>query len=250
MTSASFSPDGMRVVTGGDARTGIYGTAKVWDTKTGAEVLILKVNKVQTRLPSHTIYSVSFSPDGSQVVTGNGDGTAKVWDAKSGAEVFTLKGHIVQVISASFSPDGERILTGSLDGTAKVWDAKSRAAIVTLKVDNAAADMFSRLMDAKSASRLMDAKSAAILTPKGFRSLPHFGNVQPGRCSRSVTASLDGTAKVWDAKSGAHGPHAQGNTGAGLVGVVQPGPPADRDHERRTRWRRSGIPRVVLGPHT
>src|SRR5262249_39370461 len=36
VTSASFSPDGSRVVTGGDS------TAKVWDAKTGAELLTLK----------------------------------------------------------------------------------------------------------------------------------------------------------------------------------------------------------------
>ena len=61
-------------------------TAKVWDAKSGAEVLTLK---------GHTgpVTSASFSPDGSRVVTGSDDKTAKVWDAKSGAEVLTLKGH-------------------------------------------------------------------------------------------------------------------------------------------------------------
>ena len=37
VTSASFSPDGSRVVTGSRDRT-----AKVWDAKSGAEVLTLK----------------------------------------------------------------------------------------------------------------------------------------------------------------------------------------------------------------
>ena len=92
--SASFSPDGSRIVTGSCDRT-----AKVWDAKSGAEVLTLK---------GHTdwVNSASFSPDGSRIVTGSQDKTAKVWDAKSGAEVLTLKGHTSLVRSASFSPDG------------------------------------------------------------------------------------------------------------------------------------------------
>ena len=92
-------------------------TAKVWDAKSGAEVLTLKGHTEQ-------VSSASFSPDGSRIVTGSRDKTAKVWDAKSGAEVLTLKGHTGPVHSASFSPDGSRIVTGSDDGTAKVWDAR------------------------------------------------------------------------------------------------------------------------------
>ena len=123
-------------------------TAKVWDAKSGAEVLTLKGHTgwrqfgvVQPgrladrhrelrqdgeglgredwcRGPhpqgAHRCRpSASFSPDGSRIVTGSGDKTAKVWDAKSGAEVLTLKGHTGGVTSASFSPDGSRIVTGS-----------------------------------------------------------------------------------------------------------------------------------------
>ena len=57
--SASFSPDGSRIVTGSDDRT-----AKVWDARTGAELLTLK---------GHTdaVSSASFSPDGSRIVTGS-----------------------------------------------------------------------------------------------------------------------------------------------------------------------------------
>ena len=99
VNSASFSPDGSRIVTGSQDRT-----AKVWDAKSGAEVLTLK---------GHTgeVASASFSPDGSRHRHREWDKTAKVWDAKSGAEVLTLKGHTGQVYSASFSPDGSRIVT-------------------------------------------------------------------------------------------------------------------------------------------
>jgi WD40 repeat protein len=57
-------------VTGSNDRT-----AKVWDAKTGAEVLTLKGR-------TGYVLSASFSPDGSRVVTGSNDSTAKVWDAR------------------------------------------------------------------------------------------------------------------------------------------------------------------------
>ena len=75
---------------------------------------------------ANPVFSASFSPDGSRVVTAGGynDQTAKVWDAKTGADVLTLKGHTGPVLSASFSRDGSRVVTGSYDQTAKVWDAR------------------------------------------------------------------------------------------------------------------------------
>ena len=48
------------------------------DAKTGDELVTLMT-------------AISFSPVGSQILTGSQDRTARVWDAKSGAELFTLQ---------------------------------------------------------------------------------------------------------------------------------------------------------------
>ena len=71
---------------------------------------------------SHVVRSVSFSPDGTRIVSGPDDKTVKVWDAVTGAHLQTLEGHSDKVKSVSFSPDGTRIVSGSDDGTVKVWD--------------------------------------------------------------------------------------------------------------------------------
>src|SRR5262249_47579298 len=96
------------------------GEAKVWDARTGMPLLNLKG-------PGY-VWSVSYSPDGTRIVTG-GAGLghpveAKVWDARTGNSLLDLKGHTDDVRSVSFSPDGTRIVTGSADQTAKVWDAR------------------------------------------------------------------------------------------------------------------------------
>ncbi len=44
-------------------------------------------------LTGHTgeVYAASFSPDGSQVVTGGGDGTARLWEVETGHELEVLE---------------------------------------------------------------------------------------------------------------------------------------------------------------
>ncbi|KAG2029825.1 WD40-repeat-containing domain protein, partial [Suillus americanus] len=70
------------------------------------------------------VSSVSFSPDGTRIVSGSSDSTVRVWDAATGlpfGEPF--QGHTSSVLSVSFSPDGTRIVSGSRDSTVRVWDA-------------------------------------------------------------------------------------------------------------------------------
>jgi tRNA A-37 threonylcarbamoyl transferase component Bud32 len=114
--SASFSPDGSRVVTASKDKT-----AKVWDAKTGADLRTLKAYDSTLEIETNffIIWSASFSPDGSRVVTASNDGVAKVWETNTGREVLKLKGHTREVNSASFSPDGSRIVTASNDGWAR-----------------------------------------------------------------------------------------------------------------------------------
>ncbi|KAG2339592.1 hypothetical protein BDR05DRAFT_938889 [Suillus weaverae] len=77
-------------------------------------------------LRGHTdaVWSVSFSPDGTRIVSGSGDKSVRLWDAATGQPVGEpLRGHTGLVWSVSFSPDGTRIVTGSEDKTVRLWDA-------------------------------------------------------------------------------------------------------------------------------
>ncbi len=152
--TASFSPDGSLVVTGGidhkaalwraasgrlvhvlgkhlgavtDAVFGPHGrllatastdgATRVWDVRTGARV-------AQMLGHSMGVNSVSFSSDGTYLVTASSDGTARVWEAATGRAQVALRGHTATeaVVDASFSPDGQAVVTASDDGTARVWD--------------------------------------------------------------------------------------------------------------------------------
>ena len=151
LLSATFSPDGTRVLTvSGDK------TARIWDRATGQAAATAQGPRVGRALrpvlrrrqarhhrqpgqhghhlgrrnrrragqaAGHTaaVTSVAFSPDGTRVLTGSQDNTAKLWDAATGKEILSLPGHTQEVTSVSFSPDGRNVLTSSRDGTAIIW---------------------------------------------------------------------------------------------------------------------------------
>src|SRR5262249_41536278 len=108
--TVAFSPDGRRLVTGGEGNT-----VKIWDVQTGRELKILR---------GHTgeIYAVAISPDGRWVASGGEDSTVRVWDTHNEYRlVRTFRGHTGLVSSLAFI-DGTRLVSGSRDKTVKVWD--------------------------------------------------------------------------------------------------------------------------------
>ena len=64
----AYSPDGRRLVTGGDDRA-----VKVWDAATGSELISIDLGDVVTR--------VAFSADGRAVVAGCVDGTVRTFES-------------------------------------------------------------------------------------------------------------------------------------------------------------------------
>ena len=111
----AFSPDGVRIVSGGDG-----GTVRIWDAETGHQV-----GAPLTRL-STRIERVAFSPDQRRIVFGDEEGTIRLWDAETRRQIGApLAGHEGPINAVAFSPDGRRIVSGGEDHTLRLWDAET-----------------------------------------------------------------------------------------------------------------------------
>ena len=152
---------------------------------------------------------MSFSPDGTRILSGSLDKTIKLWDVESGTLIRTLAGHSSYVSSVSFSPDGTRILSGSYDKTIKLWDAESGTLIRTLAghSDYVRSVSFSpdgtRILSGSDDNtiKLWDAESGTLI-----RTLAgHSGSVRSVSFSpdgtRILSGSFDNTIKLWKTKT-------------------------------------------------
>ncbi|MCI0705795.1 MAG: WD40 repeat domain-containing protein [Planctomycetia bacterium] len=98
----------------------------VWDVKT---------EKVVATLDGHTkgVWTMAFSPDGTKLAVGCGDGIIRLWDVKTG-KATTLKGHTDLTHTLTFTADGKTLLSANSDNTIRRWNlATEKAEVIPLK---------------------------------------------------------------------------------------------------------------------
>lgn len=162
----------------------------------------------------------AFSPDGGTIVTCSVNGKSKLWSANNGTGLFTLDKHTSTINEASFSPDGRRLLTiADGDKLARVWDLVSGAQLYTL--DNPSSSIHSGVFSADGKQILItNINKAAIMDAVNGRLLyamdGHHAQVVAANFSHDqqkiITASADGTAKIWNAHTGKELMSLVGNT--------------------------------------
>ena len=112
----SFSPDGSRL---------LIQHSKVRRFRTWVAQLRDIASGTRIGDPFFNVYSAVFSPKGSRLVIGNGEGTVQQWDMATMKQVGPALQHQNAVNSIAYSPDGKQMLTGSYDGTTRLWDVST-----------------------------------------------------------------------------------------------------------------------------
>ena len=122
--SLAFSPDSKQLASGstyfGEKGVTEDSSIRIWALRTTWET--------SNRLVGHkdAVSSLSFSPDGSTLVSGGHDNSVRLWNVRDEFPVGQVltKQHSQEVYGVSFSPGGEYIITGGLDGRIVLWDGR------------------------------------------------------------------------------------------------------------------------------
>jgi WD40 repeat protein len=120
----AISPDSSLMTVGFDESTGIV---PIWNIAPGKDqwqkVKELKGNK-------GIVYTLDFSPDGKQLLTGSADKTLRLWDVENGTTEMTLYGVTQLVNSARFSPDGTQVAdVGDIPAVIRIYELRPDALV-------------------------------------------------------------------------------------------------------------------------
>jgi WD40 repeat protein len=239
LAMALFSPDGKFVVT-----ASADNTVRVWDSLDGKLIS-------EYRGHSQAVNDVEFSADGQFIVTADDDQTARLWPFHPGergtSSTIESWQHSAAVTSIASSPNGSEVAATTRDG--KLWldgvgmqrsvpfmylvDRSAKVADVRFSPDGQSIattrgpagviyniDALRSFVDSSRSEFIYrdatNEKKEKLSEPDGVKLEGHSGDINSVTFSPDgrfvVTASADGTARVWDAATGATRGELRGHT--------------------------------------
>ena len=210
--AVAVTPDGRRLVSGGDDHT-----IRIWNVASG---------KLERTLEGHTdsVRAVAITPDGRRIVSGGTYDAVRVWDLASGKFVHTIAGQsgYRAVYSVAVSPDGRRVIWGGAGAAVQVWDLASGRIERTLKSQDSTVRAVAISRDGNSALSGGDSGQVQVWDLASGRLVQTLNGYASSVCaiaatpdgSRIVSGGHDGTVQVWSMARGRLEQSLWGHTGS------------------------------------
>jgi WD40 repeat protein len=200
--SVDISPDGKQILT-----AAADGSVRLWAADTGAPLRTIAAH------PEGEL-DAAWTPAG-LVVSAGSDGMVKLWDPATGAARGVLDGKLGPLTGVSVDPTGSRITADTLSGAVRVWNLPEVGDGVVVgepRPETSARAAFSPSGD-RIALAFTDGATlgggAEVWTIDGKRRVALEGHRQgvwyavfDPAGTRVATASLDNTARIWNATTG------------------------------------------------
>ncbi|MCP4537277.1 MAG: NACHT domain-containing protein [Chloroflexi bacterium] len=176
----------------------IDASIQVWHSHTATLLLAVKGHRM-------SVQSVRFMPNGSQLVSGGGNGKVTVWDIETG-ESISVKIETEYVRTVDCSPDGQLIAAAGSSGTIHILNAQTLERVALLKsyqeVKSVSFSPDSRLLASGGADTIVtvwDLKSGEIVESFQGHSRDVFSVCffPDGRRIVSGGAYSDDSIRVW-----------------------------------------------------
>ncbi|MBC6458283.1 NB-ARC domain-containing protein [Actinomadura sp. HBU206391] len=183
--------------------------ATTWIVPLAPDILTSTTTSLQRTLTGDLgeVNAVAYSPDGTQLATGDNDGVVRIWDLATGRHT-TLTGHTAEVRAVAYSPDGTHLATGSNDRTVRVWNlVTGRGTVLTGHADGVWALAYSPDgTHLATGSKDRTARIWNLVTGRHTTLTGHTDVVRAVAYSPDggllATGSHDATVRVWDTATG------------------------------------------------
>ena len=101
----------------------------ILDAVTGSQMAVFSGH-------TNRVFSLTFLPNGTSLVSGSWDKSIKLWDMQTGGVIKTFQGHTRPVYSVSISVDCTTIASGSSDNTIRLWDIQTGECYLTIQQED------------------------------------------------------------------------------------------------------------------
>jgi WD40 repeat protein len=189
-----FSSNGSRIFSASSDRALI-----IWDAWNGTIMQRLEMKEPDRSDDDETavngaVNDYAFDADGKRIVSAIvselDNGNLEVWNVESGQPVRPLVGHSSAVMCCAFSQDGRYLASGSQDGNLRIWDTQKWTAFRLPPRE-------SEIESAGNSGLYMEERPW-----EGWHEKEVNGCAFSSDGQLIVSASSDGTFKVWEVTSG------------------------------------------------